>query len=254
MSMLINTDGIVSILKTQLQPNRLWQKWFREIATQIHYVAAGLKTGFLWDLGPTIDVARLTDILQALQIVDARTKSLCVVEIESDLILLNICEYWQQKFDDIIYVNVTTQLSGPEIIDDRTYAVTIQPMFDNLREQMRPYKCDANTNHHNDRWSVKLEIHETFCIPTIFGVMIGYPIVYWYDSRRSTDNCLGFVPLSVYTAITIDGLLVVGSLSCPERLVSVRTTAAVAKWFQKMSTGQNLRLKTLSKSMETVNL
>lgn len=247
--MTINIDGIVSILKTQLQPKRSWQKWFREIATQIHCVAAGLKTGFLWDLGPPIDVAQLTDILQALHVVDARTKSMCVVEIENDLILLNLCEYWQQKFDDIIYVNVTTQLSKPEIIDDRTYGATIQPMFDNLQEQLRPYNCTTDNG-----LSIKLDIHETFCIPTIFGVMIGYPIVYWYDSKQSADNCLSFVPLNVYTAIANDGSLIVGSLSCPEQLVSVRITAAIAKWFQKMSAGQNLRLQTVSKSMNTVNL
>ena len=33
---------------------------------------------------------------------------------------------------------------------------------------------------------------------TIFGILLGYPVVYWYDTRDETmSNCLGMTPLCV---------------------------------------------------------
>ena len=33
---------------------------------------------------------------------------------------------------------------------------------------------------------------------TVFGILLGYPVVYWYPPRDTLDNCLSMVPLTVW--------------------------------------------------------
>ena len=37
---------------------------------------------------------------------------------------------------------------------------------------------------------------------TVFGLMLGYPVVYWFDIEKPT-NCLSYLPLNVVTATAI---------------------------------------------------
>lgn len=121
------------------------------------------------------------------------------------------------------------------------------PMLDNLQKLL---------NITNNQL-IQFKNEQTFCIPTIFGVLIGYPIVYWYDERISIDNCLSLVSLNVYQVIMSSNSnddFAICSLSCPKSLICGRAIATIAKLFQHISSHNNLRLETQSKSMHVVNL
>ena len=56
-------------------------------------------------------------------------------------------------------------------------------------------KTFTNSPHFN------LKVHEHWCIPTLLGVFLGYPIVYWYNQALPNSdgkNCLSYVELTVY--------------------------------------------------------
>ena len=38
-----------------------------------------------------------------------------------------------------------------------------------------------------------------WCVPSIFGFLLGYPVIYWCDRAGDLDNCLSMVPLNRYT-------------------------------------------------------
>ena len=44
-----------------------------------------------------------------------------------------------------------------------------------------------------------LKTDNKWCVPTLLGVFLGYPIIYWYKStmRNDGETCLSFVPLAV---------------------------------------------------------
>jgi hypothetical protein len=44
-----------------------------------------------------------------------------------------------------------------------------------------------------------LKTDKNWCVPTLLGVFLGYPIIYWYKAAMTNDGetCLSFVPLTV---------------------------------------------------------
>ena len=38
-----------------------------------------------------------------------------------------------------------------------------------------------------------------WCVPSIFGFLLGYPVIYWCDRAGDLDNCLSMLPLNRYT-------------------------------------------------------
>lgn len=44
-----------------------------------------------------------------------------------------------------------------------------------------------------------LKTDNKWCVPTLLGVFLGYPVIYWYKStmRNDGETCLSFVPLAV---------------------------------------------------------
>lgn len=46
-----------------------------------------------------------------------------------------------------------------------------------------------------------LKTDENWCVPTLLGVFLGYPVVYWFKPmsiRNDGETCLSFVPLTVF--------------------------------------------------------
>ena len=50
---------------------------------------------------------------------------------------------------------------------------------------------------------------------TLFGVLLGYPVVYWYSDIQHCSNCLSMVPLSVHrVTANSDDLQTSANLPC----------------------------------------
>jgi len=51
----------------------------------------------------------------------------------------------------------------------------------------------------NNKTHFILKTDNKWCVPTLLGVFLGYPIIYWYKStmRNDGETCLSFVPLAV---------------------------------------------------------
>jgi len=73
--------------------------------------------------------------------------------------------------------------------------------------------------------ALTLELNPDINCTTVFGLLLGYPVVYWYSNTASADNCLSCAPLRVYrisaTDNTADGQpAVIYSFTVPEQLFS----------------------------------
>lgn len=58
---------------------------------------------------------------------------------------------------------------------------------------------------------------------SVFGLLLGYPVVYWYSNVSSADNCLSQVPLRLFRILTVDSMgdrpmTVIYSFTVPEQL------------------------------------
>jgi len=60
---------------------------------------------------------------------------------------------------------------------------------------------------------------------TVFGLLLGYPVVYWYKNITDADNCLSHVPLRLFRILAVDSTAdskptIIYSFTVPERLYS----------------------------------
>jgi len=60
---------------------------------------------------------------------------------------------------------------------------------------------------------------------TVFGLLLGYPVVYWYSNVTTADNCLSYVPLRLFRILAVDSTAdshptIIYSFTVPEQLYS----------------------------------
>ena len=177
---------------TQLLTNRLseksWKKHLNLIAHQILGVDGGIKFGFLFDCG-FIETKRLIDLIKEIKSFGLIRNDIIIVQIGVDVIIFNLNNFLENVKIPLC-INISKSLQKPEILD---ILDSVVKMFKYINTQLEEFSDRSN----NDL-VLELKLDCTFCIPTIFGYLIGYPVLYWYDVFESDDNCLGDVDLQVY--------------------------------------------------------
>ena len=105
---------------------------------------------------------------------------------------------------------------------------------------------------------------ENWCIPCVFGFLLGYPVIYWCD-QASDCNCLNLVPLNRYTVTVKESLLMLrynkllssGSLfgsekmeSCDDHLVfSFTAPVELEPYYESKVSGWMKRICDMGKTL-----
>ena len=95
----------------------------------------------------------------------------------------------------IVFVDVTGTLRSPRLLDDTTLASLLEWIsltFANATTVDRP-ESESGLIPLVD-FAVASHHHEGRCVPSLFGVLLGYPVVYF---TSTDDNCLAFTPLKL---------------------------------------------------------
>lgn len=190
-----------------------WSKYFKEISYQIHFVNLGVKRGFLWDFGVTIDSNLFNWFILELVEIGIISNSLKVVTLLDEVFLIN----YKMELTEFVFVDVTRNIE-PKIIEENSeliwYKNFIHEDFGSISELIPP---------------------ENSCIPSLIGILIGFPSIYWYDNKISDENCLGNVALNVYQARFEECTIM--SFSIPEFLVVNNLTVKkfIEKWINDLN-------------------
>lgn len=188
-------DNLCAIVRS------LYTKHWKQIAYQIHAVndPNNPKRGFLFDCG-SADVTILAKLLVILEEANEICKYVFLAAVKEDIFILN-----KRKFNEEtshIIVDVSGNLNAPKLIENFE---TSNGMFAKIRSQLKS----------NQEKFTQLEIEEDWCIPTVFGYLINYPILY-YQNPSDDSNCLDFVELKVFQVKSKDQTLI--SFSVPVEL------------------------------------
>lgn len=163
------------------------------IALDILCVDIGLKPGFLFDYG-TLTVEQMELLLHSLNKENlTSSKNLCAIGVDTDVIVVNpVCLRQYLNFvktcGSFIDVSVKNELpcladeSKGQIIPSLT---TVDMIYRDLRSNVasgRPYMA---------------HILSTANVSTIYGLLLGYPVIYWYEHSANEDigQCLSMEPL-----------------------------------------------------------
>jgi Domain of unknown function (DUF4504) len=217
-------DTIVQVLRPHLQAS-VWRKHLKFIASQLHYVHLGFKSGFLVDVGPRLQSQSWLSILESLSY-----SNLILVEFNDNVCFLNQEAYL--KASKPCFIDVTRE--SPVLLPANEPRLTA--LMSTVEE-----KIEENRSNHFVKFDVDPEL-----TPTLFGLLIGYPVIYCFENHYN----LAHQDLQVVEARLGDS--VVASFSFP-LVLSASLTEVITRWKQRAAS-YNLRVNEYVKNLDVVVL
>lgn len=234
--------GIKDILKSHF--TRKWNSAVTGLATQIFFVESGIKTGFIWDIGPQIDSTAVIRIMSDLRQSKLVSHNLRILQIVDDLCILNVQSYFNISLNDVTFVDVSPTLLQPRICE----LLKVTPLVDAFNKQIK----DLQNSEEIFR---EVVIDNSFCIPTLFGLVAGFPIIYYYDPLVSDQNCLANVSLRIHQVWFRNETLLF-SVSCPVKLIAddKKFKGKIQLWSDSFKNSDDLVFKILEETLSVVIL
>nr|XP_020498124.1 UPF0739 protein C1orf74 homolog [Labrus bergylta] len=169
-----------------------------DLAVQVSALDVGLKPAILYDSnGASVDqVQQYLSSLQSSQLV---SKSLHTLDLNGNTLIVNPVAARFNLEQLIDYGNVTVvdichTLEKPTITDP--LRAELKSMTHDLLLLLRVIEDLKET----DKAHTVGEKSEEWNLCTVFGLLLGYPVTYWFDQTKSFENCLSMTPLTVTTA------------------------------------------------------
>ncbi|XP_033123458.1 UPF0739 protein C1orf74 homolog [Anneissia japonica] len=258
------------------------KKSWKALVSDFLYVLYGVKNGFLYDYG-IIDsdsmIAFLQDFTNLLA-VDTSVGGLSlrdclsvnVIEVNENIFVVNtdiLIPFLRRCLEKgyLKCIDVSGKLDEPVICTDHVISENIVKELASSLKIILDFATEGSLACNSDSMDqatllnkptirkLKVDVATGCNITTLFGILIGYPIVYWYNNR-DVNNCLGMVPLRVYNVkcivhlADISGKFTMYSFSIPDSLVSCFKERIVS-WFDDLqSRVKKLDEKHLFKELE----
>ncbi|XP_058488540.1 UPF0739 protein C1orf74 homolog [Solea solea] len=170
-----------------------------DLAAQVLAVNLGLKPALLYDSNGTSpeQVQQYVSSLQSSQLV---SESLFTLDLNGDTLIVNpfaVRSNLEQVLGGggaIPVIDVCHSLEKPVITDKLRLELKsiIQDLLLILRDsqQLEVVEKPLCVGEKCEDWNL--------C--TVFGLLLDYPVIYWFDQTNSFENCLSMTPLVVTTA------------------------------------------------------
>lgn len=226
-------EGLCAVIK------KSFKKHWRTIACQIYAVNndENPKRGFLFDCG-TPDVDALLDLVAGLKKNNLINNDIIIATVKEDVFILNTKKFHQKNSP--ILIDVSGRLDKPMILN-----------FDDIEKMIKEIENQIS-NYDNDQL-IELKIAHDWCIPTIFGYLINYPVLYYHLPDDDT-NCLSLSDLKVYQVTTFNEILI--SFSIPKEVYERSKTveSLIDLWLSHFQHHDDYHVKTFIANYPTVIL
>lgn len=190
-----------------------------DLAAVVMAVYVGIKPALLYDCNAA-DADQVQKYLTLLNSEQLVSESLITLVINGNILIVNqtLTKAHLEKFLEkraVAVIDICHSLDKPFITDQqgRDLEKMIQDFLFSLRE------------HKQVRSPLFIgKLSETWNLCTLFGILLGYPVTYWFDQNKSFENCLTMTPLVVTKAFatwqvgTVSHQCCLYSFSTPETL------------------------------------
>jgi len=206
----MNLADIENVIKGM----RLTSRW-KELSLNVFFLIQDLRSTFLWDLGQITK----DQLLKLSSLID----DLIILDIAGDLIICSrhglIKHLRNIILNTPVVIDVSGSLSDPALLTSTEAEIQIQALGNILHsveiDQQAVQTIDANS---------------TCNLCTLFGLMLGFPVVYYFDVEMDT-NCLSNQNLIVYK-VGVNNLYPI-SFSIP-RILEPECKNVLDSWLQDM--------------------
>ena len=120
------------------------------------------------------------------------TNQLRVLLVGMDVIVYHLLsKTWLESLysQELNFVDITSNLAQPSLITNTAKTAQTRKTFGQWCQQ---------TNLSDPRYVDEIKITEGVNVPTLFGLLLGYPCIYWYDIAISEENNLSGYALQLF--------------------------------------------------------
>ncbi|KAM6928439.1 UPF0739 protein C1orf74 homolog [Xenentodon cancila] len=165
-----------------------------DLAAQISAVDLGLKPALLYDSNGAC-AAQVQEYLSSLRSHRLLSESLLTLDLNGNCLVVNagaVRSHLEQVLgdDSVAVINVCHSLEKPVIADVQRRE--LKSMIQDI-QLLLPLENTENPVCVGDKC-------EKWNLCTAFGLLLGYPVTYWFDQTESFENCLSMTPLMVTAA------------------------------------------------------
>ena len=157
----------------------------------------------------------------------------------------NLLRHFEGNLDSTKWIDVSQTLSEPHILTDQIILSQIYQMKSQVQAQIGRSLPNR---------SFCLKIDPTWNISTLFGLLLNYPVIYFYSDVQTGENCLKQVDLQCNKIFLNAGekeRMLAYSFTFPKALIQI-CEPAVETWFEKLA--HNLNELVFEFEKEFVNL
>ncbi|GFR60886.1 UPF0739 protein C1orf74 homolog [Elysia marginata] len=142
----------------------------------------------LWSVCPDV----MFSYLKSLHKEGLVSNQLNVLLVGMDVIVYkSLSKSWPKNpmFPNPYFVDITVTLAKPVLMPGTENIIETKTVFDNLCHETR----SPDPKHPQE-----IKISDSLNVPTLFGLLLGYPCVYWYDTTKGEENNLAGFALRLF--------------------------------------------------------
>ncbi|XP_054641368.1 UPF0739 protein C1orf74 homolog isoform X1 [Dunckerocampus dactyliophorus] len=167
-----------------------------DIAAQLSAVDFALKPSLLYDTN-SASVEQVHQYLRLCQSSQLVSESLVTLDLNGSSLIVNplvVCSILERVL----------QNGGPAVIDV-SHSLEKPTIADPVTGRLKSIAQDllfllGGFDAADDKGVYVAERSDEWNLSAVFGLLLGYPITYWFNQTESFDNCLSMTPLMVTTA------------------------------------------------------
>ena len=165
-------------------------------------IDVGLKPSFLLDYVST-DFHKVDLAIVTLHKNGYLKNRLRVLQVDNFEIFIFNTTHLLQHLEEVrgnmcLFINVSTSAKTPRVL----HSSTSNELVDNIFSCLDAVMSTASTGALDD--PLQINPHNSVNRTTLYGILLGYPIIYWYETKEEamekgeTDTCLSLVPIRVH--------------------------------------------------------
>ena len=177
-------------------------KFAHDIKCDLLCVIEGIKPALLFDYAMTEPETLKTFLTAVISngLLPVKNAQLGIIEVGLDVLVYNLQAMTCVVADDIkdvTLIDVTGREGNPRIMNPEECHKITDVILTEIRQICQSFHSEGEELDHipihkiNDSVDINLS--------TLFGYLLGYPVIYWFDVKCPKENCLSMLPLTVFT-------------------------------------------------------
>jgi len=229
-------DALFNLVIKQLP--RMKREMTKNLTFDIGMVCLGIKPSLLVDV---VSVDKNLPYLESLiteynfkaNFSSSEKQELKILKIKDDLLIANLPVLFRTIKKRRLYIDASSKYQTPTLITESSQSSChnrIKLMTDHIEDQLKTFLDEKS-----EKIIFEVQLNDNWNITTMFGILIDYPIVYWYEDENA-ETCLTaneLLNIKLQTDITVKTWTVkreVYSFTVPVCLITEEVDSFVETW------------------------